>query len=148
MKTKILDRIVMIVIIIVGMLYWRSSVALGTGTSANIGSGFYPSLLAMILLLLTLVKLLQTLRTKDEEKIQFPNGKLVLFTMGAIALFILSWSFIGYFYIHLFLFIFFLYSVYSERLKKQFIMKNAFLSLAVTISIFIIFDLVLHLSLS
>ncbi|MEW9673561.1 tripartite tricarboxylate transporter TctB family protein [Ammoniphilus sp. 3BR4] len=148
MNSKILNSMAAILILVVGSLYLRSSIDLGVGTSTKIGPGFYPYLLGIILIILTIISLIQTWRKKEEEKIEFPNGKLILTTIGVIALFILSWSFMGYFYIHLFFFIFILYSTYSERLKKQFLFKNAFHSLMITVSIFIIFDVVLNLPIS
>jgi hypothetical protein len=149
MNSKVLNLIASLIILLIGVAYLRSSMELGIGDPAKIGAGFYPFLLAVILLILIVVNFLQTLRkpSTEEDKVVIPNGKLVLFTIGTIALFILSWAVIGYFYINLFLFIFVLYSVYSEKLKRQFIFKNAFLSLLITLSIFVIFSIVLNLPL-
>lgn len=147
MNSKLLNLIMILFILVIGISYMRSASVLGIGTTDNIGAGFYPFLLADVLLILTIISLIQTIRKKGNERIEFPNSKLILFTIGVIALFILSWSLIGFFYINLFFFFLILYSVYSERLKKQFIFKNSILSLMITISVFIIFNWVLKLPL-
>ncbi|KKK36901.1 hypothetical protein WQ57_16820 [Mesobacillus campisalis] len=147
MNAKLLNTVASIIILMIGVIYIRSSAALGIGTAENMGAGFYPSILAGVLIIFTIVNLVKTLKKKEAEKVDIPNGKLILLTIGIMALFILSWSFVGFFYIHLFLFLLILYSVYSERLRKEFIVKNSFVAASITISIFVIFNFVLKLPL-
>ncbi|MGM0904559.1 MAG: tripartite tricarboxylate transporter TctB family protein [Bacillota bacterium] len=147
MNAKLLNTIAILLILTIGVLYMRSSVGLGIGTAKNMDAGFYPSLLGGILIILTALSFIQTMKKNDKEKVEFPNGKLTLLTIGVIGLFILSWSLLGFFYIHLFLFLYILYSLYSERFKKEFIFKNSFFAATVTFSIFVIFNIVLKLPL-
>lgn len=110
------------------------------------GSGFFPKILAITLILLCVINLIQTRFARD-EKIEFPGLKKIGITIASIALFYVSWTYIGLFYLNSFILIFGLSTYYGDNRSKSALITNAVVTSLTVIFLYFIFGYLLKLNL-
>lgn len=150
MTIKRSSYLVLLLLIVVGVVYIKTAIDLNGGTISDISAGFFPILLGGLLIIFCVISLIQTALKTNDKKFDLPNLPLILITIGISALFILSWSWFGYFYISMFLYLLALMTVfYHEELRnKRRILTNILLALFITGLIYFVFDYLLGLRLS
>lgn len=150
MSYKIVNILFLAFLLVLTTLYLIQSIEFIAAADDFISSpGFYPAILASIVLILSLVKLLQTITKEDKENkgtyFKVDNLKYILLTMAITIAYILLWStFRELFYVFTFLFFLSLASLYARARQispLKVLLRNAIVSLAVTVVIFLIFDL-------
>jgi len=113
-----------------------------------IGPGYFPVLLAILLIILSIVSLIQTMIKKENEKIDIPKLKLIILTIVMIGLLVFSWSLFGYLYVHIFFFLLILISAYKlPKINIRTIMKDSAIALVITIITYVIFNILLGMNL-
>lgn len=116
-----------------------------TGFS-QIGSGYFPRLLAIALIILSVINLVKTFVTKDNKKIELPNAGRIWWTIGLLALFFVTWNLFGYFFIQVFVYLFIMFTLYRLPLgweKKHFAINLA-VALVLTLLIYLVFDVIMY----
>lgn len=140
----------LIIIFAIGFLYsinTSSSVFVNT-SSSSVGPAYFPNFLGMLLIVLSLLSLVKSLRNSSQNKLTIPQFKMILFTFIITLLFVLAWSYLGWFYLQCFLFLTVLFTVY--RMASGHLFKNtitgALLAMVITALIYVLFDLFMHIS--
>lgn len=146
MQEKLVNYIMLTFLLILGILYFISANTLeGSGvTSGKIGPGYFPRVICIIFILLCLISFVQTIFRKNEDgnKFTVPNFRLIVITIFITLLFVLSWYYIGYFYINLALYLFILFVVfqkYTKNINKKKIFMNIMISVLFSIAVYYIF---------
>lgn len=142
MSYKKVSYAALILLILFGIGYF---VSINTSATINpkssaIGPNYFPNILAGLLIVLSLVSLIQTIR-KEDKKIIIPQFKLILFTIVLTVLFFVSWGVFGWFYVQTLIFLTVLFTVYRHRTGKlvHIIATSALTALIVTASIYFLF---------
>lgn len=112
-----------------------------------LNAGFYPLLLSSFLIILCLIKLIQTfVKGEKEEQFKVSNLKYIFITVVLLVAYMFLWSaFRNFFYLFTFLFLLSLTMVYAEKQYRKnikIILRNIAVSAFVTLLIYLIFDLV------
>ncbi|WP_040982097.1 tripartite tricarboxylate transporter TctB family protein [Oceanobacillus jeddahense] len=150
MSYKMVNILFSLFLLILTSLYLIQSIGFITAGDGFISNpGFYPMILASIVLILSIFKLIQTIVKKDKENkevyFKVENLKYILLTILITIAYVLLWYTIrDLFYIFTFLFFLSLATLYSYARKiatLKTLLRNAIVSLVVTIIIFLIFDL-------
>ncbi len=133
--------------LVMGVFYYRSADSLRVvSNSDDIGAGYFPKLLAIALIGLTLVSIIQTIREKTVEKFELGNAKMVVLTVILTFFYIFTWIQFQTFYISTFIFLFTLIYLFQPNRKSK---KILFLSLMSTsivlIGIYIFFEKMLQI---
>ncbi len=131
---------------------WVYAISIGITTSggvynSSIGPSYFPNILAVLLTVLCLINMVQTARKTEDETVELPYFKYILITLTAIVLFLLSWYFIGYFYINAFLFMMALFFIYRRDFSKKQIAFNVVLSLLVIVIVYLVFEVTMSIPL-
>jgi len=146
LKSKIVDILILIFIIVLAIIYANS--ALDFKQSPNtIGAGYFPLLLSVLLVIFCLVSIFKAVKSTNNIKINLSNIKLIGLTTIIVGLFIYSWSTIGLFYVNVAIFIFLLITIYKRTNKVIPLLKNFTMAVSITIPVYLIFGLILNLSL-
>lgn len=112
----------------------------------QIGSGYFPTLLATILIILSSINLVKTFVSTDRQKIELPNAKRIWWTIGLLALFFVTWKQFGYFYVQMFLYLFIMFTLYRLPLgrKKRYFAVNFAVALVLTLMVYGVFDVLMY----
>lgn len=148
MKEKIATYVVLIGLIVLSFFYFNEANNYPEASKIAHDAGYFPRILAILLIVLCVISLVQTKLENSEEKIVIPNFKIVLATVLITALYIASWNLLGYFYIQTFLFLTILNSVFripSKGFNRNNILIILFTSLLITLLIYVIFEVVMPL---
>ncbi|ARF17611.1 MULTISPECIES: tripartite tricarboxylate transporter TctB family protein [Sporosarcina] len=150
MNSKALSLILLVATGSIGVIYYLSTNSLRrlTGSSSNeIGADYFPRLLAIILVALTVLSIIQTLLEKESEKIDLGNWKMVVATLILTPIYISLWVFVGYFYIITFVFLFGLIYIYqADRKSKRMLIINTITTSSVLVMIYVFFGLLLDVT--
>lgn len=119
--------------------------------SSGVGPTYFPNVLAALVVILSLVTLVQNLRDGSEDnraKITTPNAGYILATFALVVAFLLSWQFLGFFYLNAFLLLTVLMTLY----RIEFGFKNSLIvalitSVSTTGFLYLLFGQILALSL-
>ncbi len=151
LNSKILSLVLLTVTGLIGIVYYLSSTSLmelGSSNSGEVGAGYFPRLLAIILIALTIISIIQTLLEKKSEKVNLGNWKIVIATIIISAIYIFLWVTVDYFYIITFLFLYSLIYLYQKNKKsKRMLIINAITTTSVLLAIFVFFDVILNVAL-
>lgn len=112
--------------------------------SVSLGPRYFPTLLVILLVLLSCISFFQT-RKQEDKIIHIANIHLIIITIVLTILFFLSWSLVGYFYINCFVFVFLLFITFNWgqlEIKKR-IFSHSVIASTITLSIYLFFDLLL-----
>lgn len=130
--------ITLLALILFAIVYFISADSLtqpqDTGT---LGSGYFPKLLSILLVILCVINIFQT-RKKEDHKIPLPHLKTILITIGLTALYFLSWGLFGFFYVHTFLYLIILFTFYQP--SKKHLPIYVVTALLITLFIYLLFD--------
>lgn len=135
-------------LLILSLWYFMQSLELVTGSDDFIlSAGFYPLILSSFLIILCLIKLIQTIIKGDKETLfKVSNLKYIITTVVILVAYIWLWaSFRDFFYLFTILFLLALTTIYVEKESRKnikFIFRNLAVSVFVTLLIYLIFDLV------
>lgn len=153
MSRSLLTYIVLVGIMIFGILYGIQALELRNArmiitSTTTLGPGYFPSLLAIILVILCIINIIETYVKKSDEKVEISNFKVLIYSLVVIVLFILSWFNFGYFFINVFLFILVLLLVYrTQKFTTRLVLKNSVIAGGITVSTYIIFKVLLNIRL-
>lgn len=152
MRWKNMNNTVAVLLIIMSLIYifdinYSASQAI-LFMSNGVGPTYFPNALASIVIFLCIVVLI-----KDNRKIiidtviEIPNYKYIVFTVVLTVVFLLSWQFLGSFYINVFCFLATLLFFYRDgsALKRMGVALST--SFFTTIFIYLLFSKLLSLSL-
>ncbi|SDH25430.1 Tripartite tricarboxylate transporter TctB family protein [Alteribacillus persepolensis] len=146
MSQKKATYVVLIVLILIGARYWMQANDLsGAANQDTIGPGYFPNVLSIALFVLCGISFLQTLYSKDEEKIELPSKKLLAATIMVTVLFVASVSTFGFFYLQTFLFLLVLFTIYrfSTGMNVRIVAANAAMAFGLSLFFYVVFDLVM-----
>ncbi|WP_158232562.1 tripartite tricarboxylate transporter TctB family protein [Sporosarcina sp. P13] len=150
MNSKVLSLVLLLGTGLVGVIYYLSTNSLKSLTSASpgeMGAGYFPRLLAVILIALTILSIIQTLLEKESEKIDLGNWKMVVATIILTPIYIFLWVYVGYFYILTFIFLFGLIYLYQEdRKSKKMLIINVITTSSVLVAIYVFFGVLLEIT--
>lgn len=128
---KVADIVISVLLVGLGIYLYIKSGQLADAKFSQIGSSFFPRILAVGLIILPIINIAKTVINKEkDEKIVIPNHGKVWLTIVIIALFLYSWIRFGFFFVQAFLFTFILLTIY--RLPLGLKMKNIAVNLAVS----------------
>lgn len=153
MSRSLLTYIVLVGIMIFGILYGIQALELRNArmiitSTTTLGPGYFPSLLAIILVILCIINIIETYLKKSDEKVEISNLKVLIYSLVVIVLFILSWFNLGYFFINVFFFILILLLVYrTQKFTTRLVLKNSVIAGGITLSTYIIFKVLLNIRL-
>lgn len=150
LNSKALSVVLLLGTGLIGIIYYLSTNGLRrlTGSdSGEIGADYFPRLLAIILIALTILSIIQTLLEKESEKIDLGNWKMVVATIILTPIYIFLWVNVGYFYIITFIFLFSLIYLYqADRKSKRMLVINAITTSSVLVIIYVFFGLLLDVT--
>lgn len=146
MNNKKATFVLMILLAGIAIIYVKSAWALDTGSVEDYNKSTYPLILVGILIVLIIIDSLQTFKEKAQH-IAMTNKLFMIGTITIISLYILLWNTFGYFYLMTFFVLLALLSMYTNQFKvvKMWII-NGVISIAVTITIYYVFDVLLHIN--
>ncbi len=136
-------------IAIVCFIVQRSVVGIPDMIPDDVGTGFFPAMLAWLTIGLCLLGALKTILTGPGDLFLINNGQRIAITFGAVAIFILSWKSFGFFYIQEFVFLFALFTIYRIPLglNPQRLGLNAAAALGITAFCFLVFNQLIYVDL-
>lgn len=148
MSAKLAAYVSLLVMFVLGVfIYISSNQMTGISQLNNLGPGFFPKILAVLLMVLCVISFIQTLLKKEDKKIVIGNGKMVVATVLITATYFLVWYYHGYFYIVTFIYLSVLINLYHVKSDKKLTIKavglNTLISFVMILVIYVIFDLVL-----
>lgn len=132
----------------IGMMFCVGAYRVGIGSLANPGDGFFPFLVGVTLVLLSLALIIQRVQRKDSSKALPPfwpgkESKLrVAYTLGAILIYVMVFEWMGFAAATFGLFLFLLKTIDPVKWKSAFL-----LSFFVTIVGFLLFQVFLKVQL-
>lgn len=135
--------VVLTMLCVLAVLYFMAADALPEQqTGGPVGSGYFPKLLAVLLMMLCVGSIFQTFK-KEDKKIPIPNVKLMLLTLGLTILYLWSWNNIGFFYVNTFLYLFALLTFYKR--SRSHIWIHIAVALTMTAFIYVVFGRLLYI---
>lgn len=146
MNNKKATLTLMILLAGIAIIYVKSAWALDTGRVADYNKSTYPLILGGILIVLIVVDSLQSFKEKAQH-IAMTNKLFMVGTIVIISLYIFLWNTFGYFYLMTFLVLLALLSMYTNQVKvmKMWVI-NGVISIAVTVTIYYVFGVLLHIN--
>lgn len=144
MSGKKLSFVMLIACIVVGAIYIKASTSfIQNNMSGGIDAGYFPRIIAFLLIGLCVISLIRTLREK-EYKIDIGNIHLVLLSITATVVYFALWNVTGLFYPLTFLYILSLFLLFKPRpILNKGIILLCVLSLSMTLFIYLVFDQVM-----
>lgn len=125
----------LITLVLLAVFYFMYANSLSTQQSTGtIGASYFPKLLSTALIILCIISFFQTLK-KEDTKISLPNLGITLTVIAITVLYLISWNFLGFFYINTFLYLLILF-ILLKRSKKHIWL---FLITALVMNLFIYF---------
>lgn len=147
MRTKMITYLSLIFIILVGLYFIIESIPIlpQPENETGLSAGFFPFWLSIILIFLCFLSIVQTMLKKENKEFKIPRAGYLIVTVILTALYFFSWNYFGYFYFQTGLYLLILISVYkfSSGLTMKNVGVNVCVSLGFTISIYILFDVVM-----
>ncbi len=118
--------------------------------SSGVGPTYFPNVLAGLVVILSIVTLVKNLRDTSDgntAKITTPNAGYILATFALVVAFLLSWQFLGFFYVNVFILLTVLMTLY----RIEFGFKNSLTvalitAVATTGFLYVLFGQILALS--
>ncbi|MCH6264234.1 MULTISPECIES: tripartite tricarboxylate transporter TctB family protein [Neobacillus] len=149
MSLKKTSLFLLIGILILGVAYYKTASGfhnIGGSGAGDIGPGYYPKILALILIGLTIISIFQTIMDKKSEIINLGNIKMVGITLLLTLVYIFIWAKLNFFYIPTFLYLFTLIHIYQpEKSSKKVLIMNLMSTSGVLLGIYLFFDLLLQI---
>lgn len=145
MNYKVMNIIFLTFLIILILVYLIPSISFVVDAEDSImNERFYPTIVGSIALILSIIKLIQIIvRIKDDKIFSVPNLRIIIITLVVTVIYVLLWyTFRDFFYIFTFLFIMTLSSLYSkarDKVTNKILLRNAIVSVSITLAIFVIF---------
>jgi hypothetical protein len=131
----------------------RSTALLNVGETTVSSAGFYPLLLGSVLGLLLIGCGVQVLTARHgNERIEIPQGQLVLATLVIVVCFTALWQFVPLgFYVAAFLLVFCLMVLFTDkerRFQKRSLLVNLAAAVGTIIAVYLIFDFLFKIPLT
>jgi len=82
----------------VGLAFFLSARQMPTGFGHDVGPGFLPTALSLIMMSASVVGLISTLRKPDDRRLEFPAPGMLAFTAGLAVVFVAAWYVTEHFY--------------------------------------------------
>ena len=147
MNTVKLEKIVLGCFLALALGYFLAAQALPEDTT-GMGPAYFPRILAVLLAVLSGIKLIQlSIAQRGErgsETFRIGNLKGVLCTLGALALFLLLWTTVGFFYPLSALLVFLLCMAYTparKRRQPKLILIALTLSVSFAVAVYLLFGI-------
>lgn len=143
MSYKKTTSVFLLLILIFTMVYFFSINSMDAGMAVEtIGPDYFPNLLSVLLVILCIISFFQTLK-KPDKKINLPNFKYILLTIGITILFLLAWYYLEYFYVFAFSFVTSLFILYKVERTIKSILICAAGGIIFTVLIYFVFGQVM-----
>ena len=146
---KLINLIIYAGLLVISAFVIRAVSTLPASMPGDVGSAFLPTILAWAVIVLCIIGVVRTVLAGQEGVFQVEYLGRILITIGAVSLFVLSWSKLGYFYFQTFALLFGLFLYY--RAPRGFGTRNVVLSAGVaagiTLSCYIIFRHLIYVDL-
>lgn len=148
MSKKKLDISVLFFLIILGSYYIYTALNLkDKNVEGDPGTGFFPIILGVMLIIFSLIGILKWLK-KPDETVAFGNQKIVILTIILVSVYFLFWEFVGFFFLITFLFLLVLFTIYRLPLKIKLLRLltiNSLISFGLTFFIYILFNKLMYI---
>lgn len=150
MNSKIINITVLMIFIFISILTFNATREFPDPIDKNtINSGYYPALLAVLLMIFSIIGIFQSIYSK-QSKLTINNFIAISLSILLIIIYFLFWYFIGYFYILTFIFLILIINYYdfyqTKKMSIKNFLKNTFISLIAICVIYLIFDIILSMS--
>jgi len=131
-----------------GLVIWSVS-GLEVTLPGDVGTHFFPTILAWGVLALSGIGIIRTLLDGPGEPFRIEYLARVLFTIALIAVFFLSWSRFGLFYLQALVFLFVLFTYYRlpVGLSAKLVITNAAVALGITGFCYVAFNFLIYVDL-
>lgn len=150
MNKKLLESIATAVLLAVGVVYLYTSLTMGnTQFNTSLPPGYFPTMVGVLWVFLCVPALVKSVRQiKDcKDLYEINNFDLLLLTVAGIVIYLVMWSFVRIFYPATFLFLAYLFMLYTDKEKRKNskqIIFNLILSAGITLLIYLLFGMLLH----
>lgn len=133
----------LIFLIILGVAYFYAADSLALSeTKKSMDPSYFPKLLAVLLIILCAINIFQ-IRKKEDKKIEVPNIRKILTTIGLTILYFVCWGLLGFFYLFTFIYLFLLFNYYKQ--SKRHILLHFGIAIVFVLFIYVVFDVFLNI---
>lgn len=142
MTVNRLTYLILTLLIVLAGLYYGASTNFSETNSGTIDAGYFPRILAILLIVLCVISFISTYRESD-EKIGYPNLRLILITILLTVIYFILWNLFNIvFYPLTFLFIMSLFILYKKKpIIDRGLIGILIITLSLTVIIYVVFDL-------
>lgn len=146
MKYRLFDLAAYVAIAVVGLLVILEAGKLPEGFGGEVSSGSFPRAIGYLIVAFCGIGIVSSF-LKDVKKISFPNTGRVIVSLIMMSAFVLSWSFFGYFYIQLAIFLFVVLAYYRAPagLSSRVLTQNFAVSFSIAMLFYVVFTHVMYL---
>lgn len=150
MKKGYFNILLLLFLLVVDVFYLYPAFTAQKNGYTVVGMYAFPKIIGALLALLCALIMVKTLRERDtrDELFEIQNLKLILCTILAMALLIILWEHIGFFYVLACLFLLlllFLFRTEGGRFSRKNIMINMSITVFVVLFIFLLFKVVMQI---
>ncbi len=148
MSNRTASRISFVFFIIVGILFGASALRMPSVEGASLGPQFFPLAMCALLILFCVLGLARTFRGGEDGRISLPDTKHIIFTVVFTAIFIISWSVFGAFYLQCAIYLFLLYTWYRPFWKHGLssLALSAGISVSFALFVYLVFGKIMHMN--
>lgn len=149
MSIRILNLIVYLALAGAALVVHMQVSGLEPVIPGDTGSGFFPSVLAWIIIGLSAIGLVKTLIEGEDGRFEIENAVRIFVTVVVIAIWVLAWSYLGNFYLLEFLMLFVLFTYYRMDLgiTQRRLLEHVALAAAVTAVCWVVFNQLIYIDL-
>ncbi len=116
--------------------------------STDLGPGFFPNILSALLFIFCVIGFVGTFLNKEEKAITMNNKKEMIIMLALTVLMLIGWRLLDIFYISSLVYLAALFTIFRKHLGwKKSLYQGAITALVVTALIYIIFSVLLSVSL-
>lgn len=144
MSYKLASCISSLFFCILGILFFISAQKLPQPSGNFIGPGYFPTIISVLLVVLSIVSFITTLRNKD-KRVELPKPENIILIIILSIAFIVSWYLTGLFYVTTFIVVVaMLYLLNPEKNYTRKIVVTLVIALFIVAFIYLVFDQLLN----
>lgn len=149
MSMRLTNLIVYLAIAMISILVIRAVSTIPVTMDGDVGSGFFPTMLSWLILICCGLGAVKTVLAGTGGMMASDYLQRVFITIGAIAVFLLSWQKLGYFYPQCFVFLFGLFTYYRlpRGVSARLLAGNAVVALGITLVCYVTFTFLVYVDL-
>lgn len=146
---RVVNLLVYAALSVLSIMVIRALSDLPVTLPGDVGTHFFPTMLAWGILGLCALGAIRTLLSGSAEAFRIEYFRRVAFTIALIAAFFLSWSNFGFFYLQAFVFLLILFTFYRLPigLSTRLVTINAIVALGITAFCYVVFNFLIYVDL-